>query len=60
MTDERKDRDRSKDPERRPPRSLREQDPSEPERPRRPAEDAGVAPHQLEDPPQAEGDRDQD
>lgn len=40
------------------PRPSDEQDAPEPERPRRPAEEAGMAPHQREDPPQAEGDRD--
>lgn len=42
------------------PRTAREQDTPQPERPARPAEEAGVAPHQVDDPPQAEGDRDDD
>lgn len=41
-----------------PPLHVRDQETPEPERPSRPAEEAGMAPHQLEDPPQAEGDRD--
>lgn len=42
------------------PRTAREQDSPQPERPARPAEEAGVAPHQLDEPPQAEGDREED
>ena len=41
------------------PRSVRDQGQPEPERPLKPAEEAGVAPHQLDDPPQAEGDDDE-
>jgi hypothetical protein len=39
------------------PRTVEEQDAPEPERPTRPDEEAEMAVHQLEDPPQAEGDR---
>lgn len=42
------------------PRTAREQKSPEPERPAKPAEEAGVAPHQVDEPPQAEGDRDED
>lgn len=41
------------------PRTARDQEQPEPERPRTPAEEAGVAPHQVDDPPQAEGDDDE-
>lgn len=37
----------------------RDQASPEPERLVRPAEEAGMAPHQREDPPQAEGDREE-
>lgn len=40
------------------PLHVRDQDTPEPERLRRPAEEAGMAPYQRDDPPQAEGDRD--
>lgn len=42
------------------PRKAEEQESPEPERMQRPAEEAGAAPWQLEDPPQAEGDRDEE
>ena len=42
------------------PRTAREQDAPEPERPLTPAEEAGTSPHQVDEPPQAEGDRDDD
>lgn len=40
------------------PLHVEEQSEPEPERLQRPAEEAGMAPHQREEPPQAEGDRD--
>lgn len=52
------ERGRREDPERKAPKTAEEQDAPEPERPRKPVEEAGQAPHQVEDPPQAEGDRD--
>jgi hypothetical protein len=42
------------------PRRSDEQESPEPERLETPAEEAGVAPHQLDDPPQAEGPRDEE
>jgi hypothetical protein len=39
------------------PRTVEEQDAPEPERPTRPDEEADMAVHQLDDPPQAEGER---
>ena len=39
------------------PRTVEEQDAPEPERPTRPDEEADMAVHQLDNPPQAEGDR---
>lgn len=39
------------------PRTVEEQDAPEPERPTRPDEEAEMAVHQLDDPPQAEGER---
>jgi hypothetical protein len=39
------------------PRTVEEQDAPEPERPTRPDEEAGMAVHQLDHPPQAEGER---
>lgn len=39
------------------PKTVEEQDAPEPERLTRPDEEAGMAMHQLREPPQAEGDR---
>ena len=39
------------------PRTVEEQDAPEPERPTRPDEEGDMAVHQLDNPPQAEGDR---
>lgn len=52
--------DRTGSPAKDVPRTAREQDPPEPERPLKPAEEAGMAPHQVDDPPQAEGEREED
>lgn len=53
-------RDRSDPTDRTGPRPSDAQDAPEPERLSTPAEEAGAAPHQLDEPPQAEGDRDDD
>lgn len=49
--------DGTKGPEKHAPRRAEEQKDSTPERPIRPDEEAGESVEQLEDPPQAEGER---